>query len=75
MNITQFNENTWIFDEGEVRFFLLTGTKEALVSDSTHPPSRLTQGQLGPHPGALLAWNSAGVQKEGPPCLGPERVA
>ncbi len=34
MNITQYNENTWIFDEGEVRFFLLTGTKEALLIDS-----------------------------------------
>ena len=33
MNITQYNENTWIFDEGEVRFFLLTGTKEALLID------------------------------------------
>lgn len=47
------------------------GTKEALVSDSTQPPSRSTQGQLGPHPAALLAWNSAGVQKEGSLCLVP----
>lgn len=33
-NVTQFNENTWIIEEGFVRFFLLTGSKEALLIDS-----------------------------------------
>lgn len=32
--VTQFNENTWIIEEGFVRFFLLTGSKEALLIDS-----------------------------------------
>ncbi len=32
--VTQFNDNTWIIEEGFVRFFLLTGTKEALLIDS-----------------------------------------
>ena len=29
----KYNENTFIFDEGGVRFFLLTGTKKALMVD------------------------------------------
>ena len=33
-NVTQFNENTWIIEEGFVRFFLLTGSREALLIDS-----------------------------------------
>ena len=33
-NIIQMDAQTWIFDEGGVRFFLLTGDKEALLIDS-----------------------------------------
>lgn len=33
-NIIQMDAQTWIFDEGGVRFFLLTGVKEALLIDS-----------------------------------------
>lgn len=32
--IIQINENTWRIDEGHVRFFLLTGTKRAMLIDS-----------------------------------------
>lgn len=32
--VIKLNENTWRIDEGHVRFFLLTGTKEALLIDS-----------------------------------------
>lgn len=32
--VTQFNENTWIIEEGFVRFFLLTGNSQALLIDS-----------------------------------------
>lgn len=32
--IIPINENTWRIDEGHVRFFLLEGTKEALLIDS-----------------------------------------
>ncbi len=32
--VKQFNENTWIIEEGFVRFFLLTGNREALLIDS-----------------------------------------
>lgn len=32
--IIQINENTWRIEDGDVRFFLLTGTKEALLIDS-----------------------------------------
>ncbi len=34
LNTISINENTWIFDEGGVRFFLLAGTKKALLIDS-----------------------------------------
>ena len=34
MEITQLYPNTWSFDEGGVRFFLLAGTKRALLIDS-----------------------------------------
>lgn len=33
-NIIQMDAQTWFFDEGGVRFFLLTGDKEALLIDS-----------------------------------------
>lgn len=33
-NIIQMDPQTWIFDEGGIRFFLLAGTKEALLIDS-----------------------------------------
>lgn len=33
MKTIKLNDSTWIFDEGDVRFFLLTGTKEALLID------------------------------------------
>ena len=32
--IIQMNENTWRIEDGMVRMFLLTGTKEALLIDS-----------------------------------------
>ena len=32
--VHQIDNNTWIFDEGGVRFFLLTGTSRALLIDS-----------------------------------------
>lgn len=32
--VTQYNENTWIIEEGFVRFFLLLGKKQALLIDS-----------------------------------------
>lgn len=32
--VTKYNENTWIIEEGFVRFFLLVGTKEAILIDS-----------------------------------------
>ena len=32
--IIQINDNTWRIEDGMVRFFLLTGTKEALLIDS-----------------------------------------
>lgn len=32
--VTKLYDNTWCFDEEGVRFFLLTGTKEALLIDS-----------------------------------------
>ena len=32
--IRQLGENTWSIEDGHVRFFLLTGTKEALLIDS-----------------------------------------
>ena len=32
--IIQINENTWRIEDGMVRMFLLTGTKEALLVDS-----------------------------------------
>lgn len=32
--VTQFNENTWVIEEGFVRFFLLTGNSQALLIDS-----------------------------------------
>ncbi len=34
VDVKQIDENTWIFDEGGVRFFLLTGTDKALLIDS-----------------------------------------
>lgn len=34
MEKIKFNENTWIFDEGDVRFFLLVGKERALLIDS-----------------------------------------
>lgn len=33
-NINKINENTWYVDDNNVRFFILAGTKEALVIDS-----------------------------------------
>ena len=32
--IIQINDNTWRIEDGMVRFFLLAGTKEALLIDS-----------------------------------------
>lgn len=34
MTVKQIDNGTWIFDEGGVRFFLLTGTEKALLIDS-----------------------------------------
>lgn len=34
MEKIKVNDSTWIFDEGNVRFFLLVGSKEALLIDS-----------------------------------------
>lgn len=34
MQITKIQDGTWIFDEGGVRFFLLTGSERALLIDS-----------------------------------------
>ena len=46
--IIQINENTWrIEEDGHVRFFLLTGTKEALLIDSgmqTHNAREIAEG-------------------------------
>lgn len=42
----QIDSNTWIFDEGGVRFFLLTGNDRALLIDSgmqTHDADRLAR--------------------------------
>lgn len=44
--ITQINENTWVFDEERVRFFLLTGDNRALLIDSgmmTHNAKELAE--------------------------------
>lgn len=43
----QIDERTWIFEEDGVRFFLLTGTKKALLIDSgmqTHNAKELAEG-------------------------------
>jgi len=34
LNVIKMNENTWIFSEGFVRFYLLEGTKRALMIDT-----------------------------------------
>lgn len=34
MNISNISQDTWVFDEGGVRFFLLTGSESALMIDS-----------------------------------------
>ena len=44
--ITRINEQTWMLDEGGVRFFLLAGDKEAMLLDSgmeTHNARELAQ--------------------------------
>ncbi len=54
--IIKVNENTWIIDEGGVRFFLLTGDKRALMIDSgmNVPNGREIAAQLTTLPVALI---------------------
>ena len=46
INIKRIDENTWSFEEPSVRFFLLTGTEQALLIDSgmqTHNAKELAE--------------------------------